>query len=788
MAVLSPVPRQQFFDMDGRPLAGGKLYSYQANTTTAQATYTTKAATVANPNPVILDAGGYVPATGVWLGATYSYKLMLTDASGNTMWTIDDIQGSGAGGTQVVSVDNIAALRALTGGSAYAVIVAGYTTPGDQGGGIFLWQAASTTTDDKGINIKSTDTATGRWMRQFDGAVDIRWFGALADGATDAHTAIGYADAYASDTGHPELLPIKICAGLYKLTATINPVSQVIMEPSACLDWTGYNINPQLKPIIEENDYTVHFVPQGIAYYPQLTCDYVRPEWFTSEDLAYAIVSIVSTGGIVRLRNRGYACTAATTFSSEIGLSIIGDNAPTRVGTSYQYGSYITRGAADLTFTGCHNLHIENVGFTGAGGNALIISSCYDVSLRNVLTVTTGIGCKITDVYNLYADGIKTYLGTTGLYLSVTNSMLSNIHGFGHTTMAIDMVNTDTIHMADTVITNVLIEAALPNCTNDKGIRFDNSAATTTNNHLINVTINGVVTHGITPVITIAGASTAGTASIKNITVQGIKSDVVTSTLVKTVFTNLYDQTTCKFGEAGEIGNGDTWDGFYAGLIARDNLYFAKNLEVLKKYHGSTTTSADPCDLTDYVAWATRDIAFPTTSTANAVVSLTNVGTINGPDYSILKKVACTVITDVGACGTLACKFTKSGDTVHWMGKLTVTTGGGSYYEITVPAAYAWHADIINDFGDVTNPGSMWWPCTLRAMSTRDGDSTPPVLPSVNIGGFFPGVICINNGDYTKFKILPPTTVVGNTLQGYIPMTVANGDIFAWAITYKSNK
>ncbi|MGE3681947.1 MAG: hypothetical protein AB7G93_09490 [Bdellovibrionales bacterium] len=43
----APVIRQRFFDSNGDPLAGGKLYSYQAGTSTLLATYTYKVQTVA---------------------------------------------------------------------------------------------------------------------------------------------------------------------------------------------------------------------------------------------------------------------------------------------------------------------------------------------------------------------------------------------------------------------------------------------------------------------------------------------------------------------------------------------------------------------------------------------------------------------------------------------------------------------------------------------------------------------------------------------------------------------
>ena len=58
MATLATNVSFQCFDSDGKPLAGGKVYTYSAGTTTSKATYTTMAGTVANPNPVILDQNG----------------------------------------------------------------------------------------------------------------------------------------------------------------------------------------------------------------------------------------------------------------------------------------------------------------------------------------------------------------------------------------------------------------------------------------------------------------------------------------------------------------------------------------------------------------------------------------------------------------------------------------------------------------------------------------------------------------------------------------------------------
>ena len=51
----------QYFDSNGDPLAGGKLFFYETGTNTLATTYTSDGATVENANPVILSADGRQP-------------------------------------------------------------------------------------------------------------------------------------------------------------------------------------------------------------------------------------------------------------------------------------------------------------------------------------------------------------------------------------------------------------------------------------------------------------------------------------------------------------------------------------------------------------------------------------------------------------------------------------------------------------------------------------------------------------------------------------------------------
>jgi len=87
MAVVTPTAKAQFIDAAGVPLAGGFLYTYEAGTTTPQATYTDSTAATANSNPIVLDSRG---EANIWL-ASANYKFKLTDANGTEIWTVDNI-------------------------------------------------------------------------------------------------------------------------------------------------------------------------------------------------------------------------------------------------------------------------------------------------------------------------------------------------------------------------------------------------------------------------------------------------------------------------------------------------------------------------------------------------------------------------------------------------------------------------------------------------------------------------------------------------------------------------
>jgi hypothetical protein len=96
MAVnLSPVggAAAQFFNNNGGPLAGGKIYTYAANTTTNQATYTSYSGATAHTNPIILDSAGRVPGGEIWLTNGLQYKFIVKTSTEVLIGTYNNITG-----------------------------------------------------------------------------------------------------------------------------------------------------------------------------------------------------------------------------------------------------------------------------------------------------------------------------------------------------------------------------------------------------------------------------------------------------------------------------------------------------------------------------------------------------------------------------------------------------------------------------------------------------------------------------------------------------------------------
>jgi len=128
----------QFFDDNGNPLTGGKVYTYAAGTTTPLATYTTSTGAVANTNPIILDAAGRTP-NEIWLIAGTLYKFIVQTSVNvlvgtydglpaiNDPYSINSLLGS-VTGTNTIAAVATPSLTAYAAGATYAFIAANTNT------------------------------------------------------------------------------------------------------------------------------------------------------------------------------------------------------------------------------------------------------------------------------------------------------------------------------------------------------------------------------------------------------------------------------------------------------------------------------------------------------------------------------------------------------------------------------------------------------------------------------------------------------------------------------------
>ena len=216
---------QQFFDNNGVPLVGGKLFSYAAGTTTPAATYTSNTGSTAHTNPIILDSAGRVPGGEIWLDWNTSYKFVLktsTDVLIATWDNIGSIPSSAAGLSYTPANDSLLAPGPLSVKSALDQI-----TNEQTGSSVIGFLPAGT---------NAVFTTVQAKLRQWVSVID---FGADPTGVTESTNA--FADALAAS------LLVYVPAGTY-LISQIN-----ITQAGTRLFTAGMSVTIQQKSAVGGN-------------------------------------------------------------------------------------------------------------------------------------------------------------------------------------------------------------------------------------------------------------------------------------------------------------------------------------------------------------------------------------------------------------------------------------------------------------------------------------------------------------------------------------------------------
>lgn len=160
------VPYATAFDTTGIVSPEAYLNFYVSGTSTRQNTYSNVGLTIPNANPVQADGAGLFP--NIFLTGE-AYKVVLTTADGDEIWTADPVYGSGvAGSADLYGFVTTADLLSAFGGGVILVDgtqaeTAGRTVEGDGGGGHFYYDESDTTTADNGGTVR-VDSQNRRWI------------------------------------------------------------------------------------------------------------------------------------------------------------------------------------------------------------------------------------------------------------------------------------------------------------------------------------------------------------------------------------------------------------------------------------------------------------------------------------------------------------------------------------------------------------------------------------------------------------------------------------------------
>jgi hypothetical protein len=325
MAVnLSPVGgvAGQFFDNNGNPLSGGKIFTYAAGTTTNQVTYTSAAGVIAHSNPIILDSGGRVPSGEIWLTDGLQYKFVIKTNTDQLIGTFDNVTGINSNfinflteteiqtATAGQTVFTLTTMEYQPGTNSLSVFVDGVNqydgvsysyvetdsvtvtfTAGLHVGALVKFTTAQTlssgVTDSSLVTyneggIGAVDTTVQNKLRE---TVSVKDFGATGDGVTDDLAAFNAAVANG-------IYPIYVPDGTYELSAQPNTNIDVYFDLSAGATINvsatqffprQYGITSSSAPLLKKINFAAMQPVEDSGYYiypqaPQVKLDLVN-QW-----------------------------------------------------------------------------------------------------------------------------------------------------------------------------------------------------------------------------------------------------------------------------------------------------------------------------------------------------------------------------------------------------------------------------------------------------------------------------------------------------------------------------
>jgi parallel beta-helix repeat protein len=671
MASISPVPKLQFFDNNGNPLSGGKLYTYAAGTTTPQATYTTAGGTIPNANPVILNSRG---EASVWLG-TLEYKMKLTTSTDVEIWTVDNINGADGA--------TLAALAASS-GSAYIGFIQSGTS----------------------AVARTVQSKLREWATPED-------FGAIGNGSVDDTTALQAMFAAHTYIRFPD------SSKTYKVTSTITLQSGTMMIGDGAIIQM-FTANTTIFDISNKSDISV----EGLSFVG-FGADFTN----SVNSLAMAFYS---TGGSARLRfhkNKFTSfsyCTVAiyggtdVEFCNNIVVGIGAGVHPTGIipitdGGSYGFltdtgsnrvlvdGNVISQTAQGLRIEGTQNIRISNnyiysiVGqhgmYIGSNmvnctvvGNIIVQPELIGIKIQAQNTASTN-NLNITIASNVIygcvaGDGIAILNGAgsaaqpvTNNSVTITGNVLRDIKAYG-----IAIQNTYNANISSNVILNTEESAILIGASGFLSIT-NNEIATTYKSAIRdqdacqNIVIRGNIINNA------AFAVSAGDRYgifVNNATAYEINDNTISDSNAKMQY-GIYI-----------AGGSPATQSIYDNVITASTDYairFAASSEGIRKYTGNVLNgtlglSFNNPALPTVASAAT--ISLPTGMNVINITGTTNISTINAAGHAnhIVTLIFADVLTVVRGSNLKLSQGSGSFTTTA-LDTLTLASDGDNWYEIS---------------------------------------------------------------------------------------------------------
>jgi hypothetical protein len=263
-----------------------------------------------------------------------------------------------------ISVASVTALREIVfaGFSTNAsAIVLGHYTTNDGGGGLYIYNPASTAADNGGTIIAPA-VGLGRWLLSYSGPVNVRWFGAKGDGLSNDTTPVTAAyKALAASSPRGGVLYFPPGTYLFNLALAGGANVNIQGEPGSTTfrSWTpsGYVLTLTGYSTVLDRTYFRDFRIQGVpgtnGIYLQTTSAALENVWINGTDICVYIFQCTAHHFTnCRFYGKNYAIVMKGSVSggspSYSGFSIFDD---VRVGA------------------GKCAIYADNTAFAGGGGN-----------------------------------------------------------------------------------------------------------------------------------------------------------------------------------------------------------------------------------------------------------------------------------------------------------------------------------------------------------------------------------------------------------------------------------